>query len=78
VLLPPALPELALPAYGHDHTDYDGGCNDYSKQVLEDNRAGIRSGDDICDKGVYPFDNQYYYWDGLYLLMSAYYSALNS
>jgi len=72
------LPGLALPPDGHDHGDYDGCGHDDPEKILKYYRASIRPGDDICDKGVYPLDNQYYYWDGLYLLTSAYYSALDS
>ena len=49
----PIVSGLSLAPDGHDYTDYDRCGHDYSEQVLQDYRAGVRSGDDICDKGVY-------------------------
>lgn len=39
-------------ADGHDHADEDCGGDDHAEQVLEDDTAGIGSGDDVGNKGV--------------------------
>ena len=44
-LLTQGLPELALPAYGHDHADDDRGCNDNTQKILQNYAARVGSGD---------------------------------
>lgn len=50
--LTPVLSGLVPPPDRHDHTDYDGCRDNDPEKVLNNYRAGVRSGDDICDQTV--------------------------